>query len=224
MNRAKPGVEANMLRTFLLAALIGMTASLATAAPIVTPLDLNDFGIQDLLAEVDVNGPGTVAVLTEDITGPISGPDFGEVTELTNDPFFGDPSIIVGAVGRKLKFEFDFVEGLDGAIFSAYVFDAGTGFAVGGHEFDAFSTSSGTVTFDLEPLPANLDGYGMSFLLIPFDFGDGFLIADASVTISNLRFEDPDSGGPVVPEPSTWALIGVGAAFLAWRRRNASTR
>ena len=97
-----------MMRTAMVVIFIGLMATASSAAPIVTTLDLNDFGFQDLPAEVAVNVAGTEAVLTEDITGPFSGPDFGEITELTNDPFNGDPSIIVGAVGRELKFEFEF--------------------------------------------------------------------------------------------------------------------
>jgi hypothetical protein len=193
-------------------ALVGLLTSIATADTI-PPLDLNDFGDQDPLTAVSVNLAGTEAVLSEDSTV--------FATVLINDPFFGDASIVVGAVNRLLRFEYDFVEGVEGAIFAAHIFDADTGVDVAGLDFNTSATSAGTVSFDLTSLtllPPNLFGYGLAFELASFDFLA--LTDDASVTITNLRLVDPDT--TVIPEPSTWALFGLGAAFLVWRRRKAA--
>ena len=65
-----------------------------------TPIDLNDF-LAD--PEVAVAPDGTSAVLSESA--------FVSQVRLSNDPFAGDPEVIVAAPSTFLRFEYDFVEG-----------------------------------------------------------------------------------------------------------------
>ena len=194
-----------MKRTLCVFALVGVMSSLASADTI-TAIDLNDFFPDP---EVTVAVDGSTADFVE------SGAFFS--VGLFNDPSFSfEPYVIVPAPGRLLRFEFDFDEptGNDD-IFTAFLVNSVSGgFPISpAFDFLASSTSSGTVTFDLSSLVPDADSStGLIFQLNALP-GDGFL--DSTLTISNVRLVDPD----VIPEPSAWALFGLAAAVLAWRRR-----
>ncbi len=177
---------------------IGMTQAWAIS----TPIDLNDFfSDPTVIVEVD----GSSAKLSEDLT-------FAEVI-LSNDPFLGDPEVIIAAVGRSLKFDFDFMEGAgNDDEFGAFIIDPATGGSLGTpFEFFTSDTSSGTVTFDLSSLTGTSD-LGLQFDLLAFDFA-----SDSMVTVSNVRLVDP-ANPPAIPEPSTILLFGTGIAGLAAMR------
>ena len=167
----------------------------ASAVPI--SLDFNDFYADP---SVTVATDGGAALMAED-----AGLSF---VLLANDPFFGDPTIIVPGLGTRLLFDYMFEEaaGQDDQ-FRAFVLDSATGLAPPGFEFLTAQSGSGTVAFDL----SGLVGYtlGMQFELAAL-FGDSGV--GSTVGLSGLRLEVPDSTS--VPEPGTASLLG--AAFLAW--------
>ena len=77
--------------------LVGKTAS----AVIITPIDLNDF-LFIAGDPVSIAPDGSSATLGEDAA-------FSSIP-LFNDPFFGDPEVVIGGPLVELKFEFDFSE------------------------------------------------------------------------------------------------------------------
>ena len=81
------------------------------------PIDLNNFWGDPT---VTVAGDGTWASFTE-------SPSLGSAI-LSNDPFFGDPEIILAGADVLLEFEYDFQEAVaDDDEFGAWVIDPNTG-------------------------------------------------------------------------------------------------
>ncbi|HXS80273.1 MAG TPA: hypothetical protein VN818_08305 [Gammaproteobacteria bacterium] len=167
----------------------------ASATPI--SLDFNDFYADP---SVTVASDGTAALIAED-----AGLSF---VLLANDPFFGDPQIIVPGLATQLLFDYVFAEadGQDDQ-FRAFVLDSETGLAPPGFEFLTAQSGSGTVAFDLSGLVGRTLGLQFELAALFADTGVGSIVA-----LSGLRLEVQD---PVsVREPDTVALLG--AAFLVW--------
>ena len=191
-------------------ALLVQTAFLGHAKASIQSIDLNDFSF--IAGDpVVIAGDGSSAAIGEN-------PAFFSIS-LFNDPFFGDPEVVIGGPGVELKFQFDFSEPAGNIDeFFVFVFDTDTGFSLGpSFEFFADSTSSGTVTFDLSSLTPSSPVLGMEFSLNSI-FGDGGF--DSEVTVSDLRLETPDA---VIPEPASifvWSLLGLTAGGISYRRNS----
>ena len=156
-------------------------------------IDLNDFFADPT---VTVAADGSTAFFEED-------PDFFLVS-LVNDPWFGDPDVIIPGPDQILSFDYDFMLGGPDDVdeFFAYVLDASTGLSVGSaFEFLVDVTSSGSVSFDLSSL-AGLT-LGLSFELASlddFDFGSTLLISNLDISPASTE----------VPEPGTLGLLFAG--------------
>lgn len=195
----------------VLAGLMAAMGGLAEAqAAVIAQIDLNDFFADP---SVTVALDGSSATVAEDaVLTPVL---------LANDPFLGDPEVIVAGAGVSLIFEFDFTEGPAGEDdeFGAFVIDAGTGLSAGAaFEFFTEDSSTGSVAFDLTGLVGTT--LGLQFQLLAFGGDTGL---DSLVRVSNLRLE---SSVPVpVPAPSSLALLAVGL-MIVWpgcaRRRRQS--
>jgi hypothetical protein len=172
---------------------------LTTAAMI----DLNDFFFF----------PGDPVVVSADgSTATISEDPFFTPIMLTNDPFLGDPEVILAGLGISLVFEFNFIEGagFEADEFGAFIIDPLTGGSLGaGFEFFTTETGSGEISFDLTSL-LGTTGLGLQFLLsaLPGDAGIGSM-----VTIGNVRLEQNISA---VPLPGAFYLFATGIIGL-WR-------
>ena len=176
--------------------LTGLLISQAGRSTTITNIDLNDFVASNA---VTINSPSS-AIIEEDT--------FSAVSFLSNDPFFGDPEVIVAANNRSLFFDYNFSEGSSNVDeFFAFVIDPVSGISLGpGFEFFADSSSSGTISFDLTSL-VGLTGLGLQFELNSFDNS----LLDSNVVISNVRLVDA-----MVPSPAALPLILIG--ILALRR------
>ena len=84
----------------------------------------------------------------------------------------------------------------------------------GSLDFIAGTTSNGIVSDDHSQLWAiNVDGSAVSF-----NYAVGFSDPVNNISFEGLRFDVQTSVAPV-PEPSCFAMIGLGMAFLGMRRR-----
>lgn len=161
----------------------------------IIPIDLNDFVAG---YTVDVSLSGNSAAITEDTVISFA--------ILENDPFLGDPEVIIAASQRSLMFSYDFIEASgNDDVFSAELFDADSGFEL--YFFELESSAVGTVLFDLSSLIGTT--LGLRFRLDDFDSLSGGV--DSLVTISDLRLVDPDTVS--VPEPSTLSILALGFLF-----------
>lgn len=189
----------SLIRKSFLAALIFLSVSAGTASASVIPLDLEAFFSLD--PEVVVIDPSTASMTDS---------EFVSIVTLINDPWLGDPEIIVAAVGRTLTFDLAFTQP-DGNIdeFAAYLFDAGLGPFAGVLDSILFDVDfSGPVLFDLSPWVGIT--LGLQFEL----YDPGFEVG-STVTISNLALNDPLPAG--VPAPGGVAILLAGLVLLGWR-------
>lgn len=184
-------------------AIIGICLFAAQAArAAIIPIDLNDFFADPT---VTVSADGTSASFTED-------PGFAVL--LINDPFFGDPNVIIAGVGNMLIFDFLFSEaaGNDDEFFAAVLLGS-TGSSAGpGFEFSTQDSASGMITFDLSSLI--LEPFlGFEFSMVSFDGG-----GNSTLRVSNMRLVTPDVS---VPEPSAIFLMlaGLLASQMVARRK-----
>ena len=197
---------------------LALFASTAHAGPIETPIDLNDFFAHPT---VTVAVDGSSADFLED-------PGLTPVI-LENDPFLGDPFVIIPAADRDLVFDFEFDEGVPDDIdfFDIILFDSDVGDATSipaqriVESFD--SDASGSRTWDLTPYVGQT--LGLSFRLGADLFDLGFT---STARVSNVKLVDPDPNAPPpttppIPEPGTWALFGAAAvgAYIVRRRKRA---
>ena len=195
---------------FVLALILVASAPVVSAMPIV--IDLNNFFADPT---VSVAPDGSSATIAED--------QFQTPVILSNDPFFGDPEVIVPtATNSILEFDYNFMEDTDSDdAFEAFVIDPNTGTALAGFEFSTMMSGSGTVGFDLSSLIGTM-GLGFQFQLVALA-GDAGLLS--TVTINDLRLVSADPGpGPdpmptPVSEPSTMALLLASFLLLARRRQ-----
>jgi len=165
-------------------------------------------------ASIDLNDffffPGDPVIVAADGSSATIGEDpfFSPIT-LSNDPFLGDPEVIIAGVGVSLFFDYDFMEGISGEDdeFGAFVIDPLTGLSLGlGFEFFTVDTSSGTGVFDLTGL-AGTSGLGLQFQLSALAGDSGLL---STVTISNVRLETAS-----VPEPASLLLLSIGIVGIS---------
>ncbi|MGR9108969.1 MAG: hypothetical protein ACU843_18805 [Gammaproteobacteria bacterium] len=170
------------------------------------PIDLNDFFFF-AGDPVTVSANGTSATIGESA-------GFSPIV-LSNDPFLGDPEVIIAGVGILLLFDYSFIEGAaSNDEFGAFIIDPVTGGSIGsGFEFFTNSTSSGTVSFDLSTL-AGITGLGLQFQLSSLASDFDFL---STVTISNLRLV---SASVPVSSPPTWLLLIFGILGMFRLRRS----
>jgi len=162
----------------------------ATAAPI----DLNAFFADP---EVTIAPGGGSADFTESA--------FSRLVQLTNDPFLGDPNVIVPGSTTIMTFDYAFNEALDGNdTFSAYLFDADLGPVAGVLEtFSISSTQAGMFSLDLAPYVGLT--LGLQFELFDLDV---FGTLGSTATVSNLALSH------VVPIPAAIWLFGSGLVGL----------
>lgn len=127
--------------------------------------------------------------------------------QLINDPFFGDPNVIVPGPQVVLSFDYDFFEAAgEDDEFGAFVTDPDTGDSIGSaYEFFTQDTGTGTIAFDL----SSLDGIADLGLLFQLAEGVSDTGIDSTVTISNLR---------IVPEPSSAIMWLCGVIVLGYVR------
>jgi hypothetical protein len=178
----------------------GLLARPADAA--VTAIDLNDFFTFD--PEVTISADGRSAEFMES--------ELVSFVRLANDPFVGDPNVIVPMAGSSLTFAFELVEAPGGDdAFSAVLFDSQLGVYSGELErFEVMSSQSGLASFDLTPHVGLT--LGLEFELAELDPLGGTLGSVASV--SNLSIV-----APAVPVPGALVLLGSALVPLALRRR-----
>jgi hypothetical protein len=151
------------------------------------------------------SGTLTTTVLSGDPSNALGGLTF--TYELTNDGKAG-----VNSIGRMTVVDF-----------AGWLVDA-----------SYQSTSVGVVPGSIDRQPSG-EVIGFNFLPTPADPLTAFLVPGTSSRVLVLQTNAPswndvlasliDGGvtqtasfGPV-PEPSTWVLLGLGMALLAWRRR-----
>jgi len=173
---------------FLLCATFFGSAQATTIA-----LNLNDFFADP---SIIVTPDGSSAAMSED-------PNLFSVL-LVNDPFLGDPEIVMAGANTSLLFNYVFDEpaGNDDE-FIAFVLDTNTGLSAGAEfEFLTSASSSGTVGFDLSSLTGTT--LGIQFELASFDAQ-----FTSTITISNLRLNISD-----VPEPPVLALISLSLLMM----------
>ena len=172
----------------------GVLSFEATAAPI----DLNDFFGDP---EVTITPDGVSAEFTESSSST--------VVLLTNDPFLGDPFVIVPGPSTFLTFDFVFNEATgNNDQFSAYLFLAQDGPISGVlDQFSVMSTQAGMVSFDLSPYVVS--GTEVLQLGLQFELYDmsGSLL-NSTATVSNLALTQ------VVPIPAAVWLFGSGLLGL----------
>lgn len=136
-------------------------------------IDLNKFYADPA---VTVAADGTSATIVED---PAISPVL-----LSNDPAFGDPLVIIGELGKVLRFNYDFEMAVeDDNIFSAFVLDPTTGGVASSDLFFSTNTAGdATVTFDLS-------GFSGRVLGLQFELGTGENdgASSAVVTISEVE-------------------------------------
>jgi len=159
-------------------------------------IDLNDFYADPT---VMVAADGSSAVMDED-------PSWITVL-LSNDPFFGDPGIMVPDDLLTLAFDYSFTEGAgNDDDFYALVFDGDTGTLI--DDFLIEDSGSGIVSWDLSGLDPATTLLGLEFQLNAYDWG-----TDSSVSINNVYMETADAVAPI-PEPGTIILLGTGLVGL----------
>jgi len=171
-------------------------------------INLNDFFGDPT---VTVAADGSFADFAED-------PPFPSVI-LSNDPFFGDPNVIVPGANVAVEFMFTFVEAIGNSDeFGAFVIDSATGLSAGSaYEFFFDTTGSGSVQIDISGLTGQTLGFQFQLTSLLGDAG-----ADSTLNISNVRLVDIAQ----VDEPATLVLtfVGVIALLGAVRRRSLLTR
>ena len=177
--------------------LLLMTAGLLSLEATAAPIDLNYFFGDP---EVTIAPDGGSAEFMESA--------FSTVVLLTNDPFLGDPFVIVPGPSTFLTFDFEFNEapGNDDQ-FSAYLFFAPDGPLSGVlDQFSVDSTSAGMVSFDLSDYVSGTEVLQLGLQFELFDStGSSF---DSTATISNLTLTQ------VVPIPAAIWLFSSGVLGL----------
>ena len=177
------------------------------AAPILINLEKN-FYYDD---PVEFEDDGYTAVLNENA-------QYATVL-LSNDPFLGDPNVIIPGENTLLSFEYDFVEPDNGNNdeFVFFLFDSDTFEFI--DEFFVSSSSNGSYSFDLSDYLGQT--LGLQFELNPVLFDDpnnelADSALDSTVRISNMLL---NTVATPVPEPSTTFSFLLGGLLLLLVKR-----
>jgi hypothetical protein len=182
----------------ILALAVGGIFSFGAEAAII-PIDLNDFFTFDD-PDVSISVDGTSAHFEEY--------EFATFLRLSNDPFVGDPNVILPAADTSLTFDYEFSEAVSGDdSFSAFLFDADIGI-VGGilETFEVFDTAVGSFSFDLSSHVGL--SLGLEFELEDSDPFGGVL--GTTATLRNLSLTTA-----TVSEPPTFLLFLGGIAMFS---------
>ncbi|MGB5395980.1 MAG: hypothetical protein WBN96_02420 [Gammaproteobacteria bacterium] len=177
----------------LLLTTTGLLSFEATAVPV----DLNAF-----------TGDPEVIITPNGVSATFMESAFSAVVLLTNDPFLGDPFVIVPGAFTSLTFDFVFNEAPgDDDQFSAYLFLAQDGPISGVlDQFSVMSSQAGVVSFDLSPYVSGTELLQLGLQFELFDITGGSL--NSTVAISNLALTQ------VVPIPAAIWLFGSGLFSL----------
>jgi hypothetical protein len=155
---------------------------------------------------VDPTDPTTVTVTSDDhgigaTATFVESLSLGQIF-LSNDPFLGDPKVIVAGPGVWLQFHYEFIEGptegtsANNDEFGAWIVNPATGWSVGApYEVFRQASDSGTVSFDLSSLSSTAP-WGLQFQLSSLSGDSG---TDSTLKISNVQ---------LVPEPVTVVALG----------------
>lgn len=177
----------NKLRIFMISFAAAFVLLAAPASALVIDIDLNDFFLDgDIVVEPD----GSAATIT--------GEGF-----LDNDPSWGDPGIGVPFGLLSLTFTYEFIEDADDELY-VQLWDDDTGDEIAFWFTD--QTSADTITLDLSGIDPLITLMGMHIGTVAYAGGD-----DQLATISNVFLEADDV---VIPEPSTFLLLGAGMVFM----------
>jgi len=190
------------------------------------PVDLTNLGTGPGTNFVDTDGFfDTLGLVTLD--SPAAGDvtlaeDFFGFSFYVNDPVaFGHDVLVME--GDMVSFDFDAIVGAGTNVdtFSMRIFDTATGLTVGGLERTETTTTSDSVMWDLTGVGAGLT-LGIEFGVFG-DFFGGDIALTSTLVLSDLDVTSPSTGpgpqpGPV-PEPATAALVALGGAVVAVRRR-----
>jgi hypothetical protein len=163
----------------------------------------------------DFHGEAEVTISTDGRSSQFIEVPFSTFVRLTNDPFVGDPDVIVAGSETSLTFDFDFDEAAgSNDKFSAVLFSAGPNGGPFKGKLTRYSVNmshAGTVSFDLAPYVGQT--LGLEFELLDLGGDD---TTSSSVTVSNLNLVS-------VPEPSQgWLLVGGLLWLLALARKKAT--
>lgn len=162
-------------------------------------------------------------------TTAISAPDeTWSLSFLEPNPLDSDPGTIVGQ-GWATNFAQDLTYTLGGvansSVFSqAEFFDPGFG---GGIDVN-FNSSADTLSIYSDSDTAYADESSGAFLPLPFtesiteSYGDGAVEGTGTISITSQSFTPTNPNTPPIPEPSSWALMLLGAGLVgaALRRRS----
>lgn len=162
------------------------------------PINLNDFFAD---ASVSVSADGSMATLAED-------PALFSVL-LANDPFFGDPNVIVATLGSVITFDYEFIEPVgNDDVFSFGVLDADTGNIIGSTLQSFDSAASGSVSIDLSAFVGDLLGFQFELAA-----GNTDTLFSSTAKVSNFQIS-------AIPLPMTGLLLlgGLGGLLLIRRR------
>ena len=169
-----------------------------------TPINLNDFYADP-----------TVSVAVDGSSATISENPLFFSSILSNDPYLGDPNVIIPGSGVHLTFDYIFTEGLgNDDEFGAFLIDSNTGFSLGpAYEVFFNTTGSGKVDWDLSGITSTL---GLQFELsrLAMDGGN----SDSFVTISNISLIVQS-----VSEPPSILLLGFGMFVFLFGGRHKTT-